>query len=100
MDNGHLWIDDGEKIITSNYKSDFAKEQKYHLINSDKEILKNSLRSFESPTYKIESDNYLIKIDESKQNKYRYASGKIAADESTKPNLILSNGKFEFQGSG
>lgn len=100
LDNGLLWIDADGKIIALNYQSDFEKGQKNKLLSSDKESLDKSLRNFESAIYKVRTKNYLIRIDELKQNKYRYAAWKIDADQSTIPDLVLDNGKFEFQGSG
>ena len=100
LDNGLLWIDDDGKIIALNYQSDFEKGQKDKLLISDKESLDKSLRNFESAIYKVRTKNYLIRIDELKQNKYRYEAWKIDADEFTIPDLVLKNGIFEFQGSG
>lgn len=101
LDNGDIWIDSDEgKIIAVNHQSDFEKKRRTDLINKEKENIHSSLKSFESPTYKIKTKNYLIRIDELKNNKYRYASWKINKKESSKPDLILNNGELEFQGSG
>lgn len=99
--NGDIWIDSDEgKIIAVNHQSDFEKKLRKDLIIKEKENVHSSLKTFESPTYKIKTKNYLIRIDELKNNKYRYASWKISKKESSKPDLILNNGELEFQGSG
>lgn len=101
LDNGDIWIDSNEgKIIAVNHQSDFEKKRRTDLINKEKENIHSSLKSFESPTYKIKTKKYLIRIDELKNKKYRYASWKINEKESSKPDLILNNGELEFQGSG
>jgi hypothetical protein len=101
LDNGVLWMANSDGIITSvNYQSDFEKKLRKDLIAKEKENLHISLRTFQSPTYKIKTKNYLIRIDELTNHKYRYASWKISKKESTKPDIILDNGELEFQGSG
>lgn len=71
-----------------------------NLIDKQKENLHSSLKTFEIPTYKIKTKNYLIRIDELVNYKYRYASWKIGAKETSQPDIILENGELEFQGSG
>lgn len=101
LNNGTVWMDSDEgKIIAVNYQSDFEKKLRKELIDKEKENVHSSLKTFESPTYKIETKNYLIRIDELESKKYRYASWKISKKESSKPDLILTNGELEFQGSG
>lgn len=101
LDNGVLWMENSDGIITSiNYQSDFEKKLRNDLIIKEKENLHISLRTFESPTYKIKTKNYLIRIDEIANGNYRYASWKISKKESSKPDIIIDNGSLEFQGSG
>jgi hypothetical protein len=101
LDNGVLWMANSDGIITAiNYQSDFEKKLRKDLIDREKEYLHNSLKTFESPTYKIKTKNYLIRIDELTNNKYRYASWKISEKETSKPNIVLNNGELEFDGSG
>ena len=103
LDNGVVWIDTYKgkiKIINVNYQSDFEKKLKKDLIDKDKENLLISLRNFESPTYKIKTKNYLIRIDKLSNYEYRYASWKKGEKESSKPDMILNSGELEAQGSG
>src|SRR5690606_29206138 len=58
-----------------------------------------SLQSFKEPIYKIKTKNYLIRIDELNNSEYRYASWKIGEKESSKPDIVLENGEWKFQGS-
>lgn len=100
LNNGDLWIETDGKIKALNYQSDFEISQKTNLVNNDKKKLYSTLKVFKSPTYKIQTKNYLIRIDELNNGKYRYASWKIGKPESTKPDLILTNGDLQFDGSG
>ncbi|MGX7666720.1 hypothetical protein [Flavobacterium pedocola] len=101
LDNGVIWIDSEKgKIIRVNYESRAEKKLREGLIAKEIESVHPSLKVFKTPTYKIKSKNYLIRIDELANDKYRYASWKSVQDESSKPDLILTNGELEIQGSG
>lgn len=100
FDDGNLWIESDGKIIAVNFESDFETNQRKSLVNNDKKKLYSSLKSFKSPTYKIKTKSFLIRIDELNNGKYRYTSWKIGKSESTKPDLILTNGYLQFDGSG
>ncbi|MFN5317746.1 MAG: hypothetical protein ACK5CY_02780 [Bacteroidia bacterium] len=101
LDDGVIWMSSSDGIITAvNYQSAFEKKLRSDLIAKEKENLHISLKTFENPTYKIKTKTSLIRIDELKDNKYRYASWKICEDESSKPDIIIDNGELEFEGSG
>ncbi|WP_298392453.1 hypothetical protein [Flavobacterium sp.] len=100
LDAGLIWIDDEGKIVAINYQSSIEKNLRKNLISKDRQTLHQSLKIFESPTYKIMSKNYLIRIDKLYANKYRYSSWKIGQKESRKPDIILNNGILKFEGSG
>jgi len=101
LDDGVVWIANSDGVITAvNYQSDFEKKLWKDLIAKEKENLHISLKTFESPIYKIKTKNNLIRIDELTNHKYRYASWKISEQEFSKPEIIIDNGELEFQGSG
>ncbi len=100
LDNGLLWIGYDGKIVAVNYQSEFEKQLKKDLIDKGKENLHHSLKLFESPKYKIQTKNYLIRIDELSDYEYRYACWKLGKKESSTPELIIQNGQLEHQGSG
>lgn len=101
LDGGVLWMANSDGVITAvNYQSEFEKNLKKQLISKQRENLHESLRNFEQPTYKIATKNHLIRIDELSEDRYRYASWGKGKKESSKPDLILENGKLEFAGSG
>lgn len=101
LNNGSVWFEsDGSRITTVNYQSDFEKKWRTKLIAADKNKLYPSLRKFETPVYKITTKNYLIRIDQLSYDTYRYASWKKGNAESSKPDIILTNGVMDIQGSG
>ncbi len=101
LDNGDLWITNSDGIITTvNYQSDIEKKLIIDLIEKDKANLHVSLKIFESPTYRIKTKTSLIRIDEVSENVYRFASWKKNEKESSKPDIIMSNGVLEYDGTG
>jgi len=101
LDDGLVWMANSDGIITAvNYQSDFEKKLRSELIAKENGNLHISLRTFKNPTYKIKTKTSLIRIDKLNDNKYRYASWKIGADEASKPGIIIDNGELEFDGSG
>jgi len=101
FENGILWMANSDGVITSvNYQSDFEKKLRQDLITKDKQNLHASLKTFESPVYKIKTKNYLIRVDQLTDSTYRYASWKITDKESSKPDIILDNGESEADGNG
>lgn len=100
FDDGNLWIESDGKIIAINFESDFELNQRKSLINNDKKKLYSSLKSFNLPLYKFKTKNHLIRVDQLENGKYRYVSWKTGKSESSKPDLILTNGELQFDGSG
>ncbi len=101
LDGGIIWMSDSDGIITAvNHQSDLEKIVRKNLIEKEKENLHSSLKTFESPTYKIKTKNRLIRIDELIDRKYRYASWRIGEKDSSKPDIILVDGELGFGGSG
>ncbi len=101
LDNGEVWMGNSDGTITGvNYQSEFEKQRKESLIVEVKEKIHPSLKTFRLPTYKIKTKNYLIRIDELENEKYRYASWKVSDNESSKPEIVIQNGTIEFGGSG
>ena len=98
--NGDIWLETNGKLIAVNYQSNFEKLKLLELIDADKLSLHESIRKFERPEILLETSKYRIRIDNLGNNIYRYASWLINSKMSDKPNLVLLNGKFVFDGSG
>ena len=101
LDNGVVWMSFQPGFISAiNYQSKREKNIQAELIRKDKEQLHATLRNFKSPVYKIQTEKFLIRIDELSENSYRYVSWKAGAEEAIQPDLVLKNGLCELQGSG
>ena len=101
LDNGVVWMSFKPGFISAiNYQTKREKNIQAELIRKDKEQLHATLRNFKSPVYKIQTEKFLIRIDELSENSYRYVSWKAGSDEAIQPDLVLKNGICEMQGSG
>jgi hypothetical protein len=100
LDSGSLWLDYDGKVIAVNHQSEVEKNLKNELIEKDKKGLHPLLREFEQPVLICESDKFLIRIDCLKDYEYRYATWPKGSQQSSKPDLVLKNGKIVSDGSG
>ncbi|MBV1870869.1 MAG: hypothetical protein KUG76_08160 [Gammaproteobacteria bacterium] len=100
LNQGELWLDYEGKITAINYQSENEIYIKKQLIENQRQSLHQSLISYVKPILEWETSRYHIRIDELDNNEYRYASWAIGNNRNKKPDLILFNGKKEFQGSG
>ena len=100
LKQGILWIDYDGKLLGVNYQSKTEKELKDKMIKEDKANIHSSLSNFVRPFYLIETPEYRIRIDELGKDNFRYASWTINKSMKDKPDLVIENGKIEFQGSG
>lgn len=100
LHQGTLWIDTDGRLITVNFQSEREKVLKEHFLTLDKTQLHESLKTFEYPEYILETAKFRIRIDALANDKFRYASWSIQQEMTEKPDLILTNGIVEMQGSG
>jgi hypothetical protein len=98
---GQIWINDDGKIVTLNYSSAQEQKNKAVLIEQQKKMMHPSVRDWEKNILVATSGKYLIRIDgnDRSDSGFRYVcwnDGKTMRDE---PDLIINNGKREFQGT-
>ena len=98
--NGDLWLDYDGNLISVNYQSDFEKNKLNELVRSEKQTLNKQVQDFKKPIYLLETVKFKIRIDDLGNGNYRYSTWAKNANMKTKPNLIISNGKVRFDGSG
>ena len=97
--NEKIWINNG-KIIAINYISEKEKNLQEKLKNQDKVLVHLSLKDYEDNKLVWVGKNYRIRIDELEDSLYRCAIWNKKRKQSSKPNLILKNGKVTYDGSG
>ncbi|RZK79625.1 MAG: hypothetical protein EOO92_08945 [Pedobacter sp.] len=100
LPNGSVWLDYDGKLIAINYQTNAEKLKRIKLINADKLILYISLRQFKNPILQMRTNKFKVRIDELANGSYRYASWPLKEVMSSKPSLIIHNGKYIPEGSG
>ncbi len=104
LNDGTLWIDSDGKLSAINYLSTVEKQKRQQLIAKDKNSVHLSIREFYEPVCIIETDRFIIRVDEIEYNtgmfSYRYASWSKGKLMSEKPDLVLSGGELVFDGTG
>ncbi len=98
--SGLLWLDTEGKLIGINYESQAEKLKKEKLLKSIKKKLYKRIQNFKRPCSIIETDQFRIRIDELHDGSFRYSSWNIKKSMGEKPDLILTGGLIEFDGSG
>ncbi|MEL6973249.1 MAG: hypothetical protein AAFZ63_08610 [Bacteroidota bacterium] len=98
LDDGAVWIDPTGNITAVNYQSDFERELRKDLIAEHEGPLPPSLKRIVSPTYRIKTQDYVIRIDKRADRTYRYTSWKRSEKEPFKAELMLDGGEAH-QGS-
>jgi len=100
LNSGVVWIGYDGKIKAINYRTKAEKKQRKDQISQTKNEIYPSLRHFKRTVFKVETKHYHIRIDELKNNIYRYASWKKGVPEAKKPELVLREGKLNTDGNG
>ncbi len=98
--DGEVWIDSNVKLAAVNYQSETERKMKLRLIEADRARVHPSLTKFKRPVYILETSKYRIRIDETEEGIYRYASWPIAKSMREKPDLVISNGEMNDEGTG
>ena len=99
FENGLLWLDE-DKIIAVNHSNDQEQKRKQELLNQQKANIHPSLRNFQQPELVIQTQSFMVRIDQLSDGSYRYASWKKGKPQTTPPDLILKSGQVQFNGSG
>jgi hypothetical protein len=98
--NGELWLDTDGKLIAVNHQSKLEAKEQTRLINIEKSKLHPSLANFIQPVSIFETAQYRVRIDDLGNRNYRYASWPLKSKMSDKPSIVLSNGRYDPDGSG
>lgn len=97
--NGKLWLDGG-KIRGINHQTAKQIHLKQTIVEQQKLTLHESLRNYKQPILQWETTKFRVRIDDLGETKFRYASWSLDKSISDKPDLVLLNGKRDFDGSG
>ena len=97
---GDLWLDEGGRLTVVNHESQYETDLRQKLINAERVSLDSSIRNYAAPVCSLETKNYRIRIDAIEKHNYRYACWNKNASIDSKPDLVIGDGKIEFDGSG
>lgn len=97
--NGELWLDEDGSLRAVNYSSKIEENKRLARIAEIRSTLHSSLKEFSQPILVFKTSKFLIRVDEMKDNTYRYASWTLPNKMSSKPDLIIPKGEFFTEGT-
>ncbi|WP_431243506.1 hypothetical protein ACQ9BO_02435 [Flavobacterium sp. P21] len=100
LDKGSIWLDVEGRLTAVNHLSKFEIDLRKKLIDAQKNDLDASIAYFQTPICILETDKFIIRIDDLGKNNYRFASWAIGKKMSEKPDMILYKGKLIVEGIG
>lgn len=98
--HGLLWLDEAGRVLAVNHQSDAEKQKMHQMIEMDKSQVHPSIRTFEKPILKFETQRFRVRIDLMPDQTYRYASWPLKKSMGEKPELVLYKGEETYDGSG
>lgn len=100
--SGAIWFQDSEdgKLQALNYQSPREAELARGILEKERNKLYKALRDFKKNFTILETDKFIIRIDEMEDCSQRYAAWSKPKTMSDKPDIILGNGRREYYGSG
>ncbi|KAF2336488.1 hypothetical protein [Flavobacterium daemonense] len=100
LDKGSIWLDVDGRLTAVNYLSKFEIDLRKKLIAAQKNDLHESIAYFQTPICILETEKFIIRIDDLGKNNYRFVSWPVGKKMSEKPYMILSSGKLIVEGIG
>lgn len=97
--NGELWLNEEGALRTVNYSSKIEETKRQTRIEEIRTTLHSSLKEFNQPILVFKTSKFLIRVDEMKDNTYRYASWTLPNKMSSKPDIIITKGEFLVDGT-
>ncbi len=97
--NGALWLDEDGALRAVNYSSKIEETKRRARIEEIRDTLHISLKEFNQPILVFKTSKFLVRVDEMKDNTYRYASWKLPNKMSSKPDLIIQKGESFSDGT-
>jgi hypothetical protein len=98
--NGLVWLNRDGKLIAVNYHTAVERKKWLSLVNQDRKLLHQSIKSFEHPVCLLETKKFRIRIDDMGDRHFRYAAWSLKNSMSHRPDLIIENGIYIADGTG
>jgi len=97
---GELWLNVLGQCQVLNYSGQSEQKKRLRLIDAERSTLHPSLRKFIEPVHLIHTADKHVRIDKVGEETYRYAEWNPGVSMDKKPDLVLEDGRCEFDGSG
>ena len=101
-DSNVLWgeIDENGEFTVYSFQLNSIGESRWEeSVESQRNRLHPSLRDYETPEIMFKSGRYIIRIDRMPDESYRYASWKDGKSISSRPDIIITGGTLDVQGT-
>ena len=99
FDNGMVWLNYDGLIKAVIYQSEKEKQIQKELIEKERATLHISVQEFMEPYHHVYIDNDIVRVDKMLDDSFRLVIWKDK-DTAQQPDIVISNGVIEFQGSG
>ncbi|WP_110667310.1 hypothetical protein [Salinicola halophilus] len=100
LHRGALWLDSEGDILAVNYVSEAEHELGNAILDRQKRELHPSVSEFEEPKLNWTTDSYHIRVDDLGEQTYRYAAWPVGTPTSEKPEVVITDGDVNYEGSG
>jgi hypothetical protein len=82
------------------FNSELVRNTIEELLKAERSKLHESLQTFVEPIFQWKTEKFIIRVDSTKENGYRYAAWSSESNQKNKPDIILYKGEIVFDGSG
>lgn len=100
LHNGIIWLDYDGRFLTTNYTTGKEKAIENKWIEKERTLLYKDLKNFKNPVFTLETEKFIVRIDQLENQNYRYASWTKESNISNQPDIVIKNGKRASDGSG
>ncbi len=100
LNHGEIWIDYDGKISAINYSTKKEESYKQEILEKMGENIHPSLHNYKFAKVYFETKKFKIRIDQMEDDSYRYAAWPIEKSTKEEPDLVIKNGKINYEGSG
>lgn len=82
------------------FNSELVRNAIEKLLKAERSKLHESLQAFVEPIFQWKTEKFIIRVDSTEENGYRYAAWSSESNQKNKPDIILYKGEIVFEGSG
>ena len=99
LGSGLVWVNGGQ-ITAVNYQTDLEDSIEQQIIRQQQANLHASVQQFQRPILDWTTEQFHIRVDQLKDDSYRYSAWSLGTSTDQQPDLILYDGNLTITGSG